>query len=68
MDAHQERMGASVIVWQKETMACQEATEACLGSKVPTSVKIESIVVHEKVPKEEAAVNTVRALKKRYGD
>jgi fatty-acid desaturase len=30
MDAHQERMGTSVNAWQKETTACQEATEACL--------------------------------------
>jgi hypothetical protein len=53
---------------EKETMACQEVAEACLGSKAPTSVEIESIVEREKVPKEEAAVNTVRALKKGYGD
>jgi hypothetical protein len=31
-------------------------------------VEIESIVVHEEVPKEEATVKTVRALKERYGD
>jgi hypothetical protein len=49
-------------------MACQEAMEACLESKEPTSVEIESIVVHEEVPKEEAAVKTVRALKERCGD
>jgi hypothetical protein len=42
--------------------------EACLESKVPTSVEIESIAVHKEVLKEEAAVNTVRALKTRYGD
>jgi hypothetical protein len=45
--------------------ACQEATEACLESKEPTS---ELVAVHDEVPKEEAAVKTVRALKKRYGD
>jgi hypothetical protein len=64
MDAHQERMGASVNAWRKEAMACQEAMETCLGSKGPTSLEEkESVVVHEEVPKEEAAVKTVRALK-----
>jgi hypothetical protein len=29
---------------------------------------MKSVVVHEEVPKEEAAVETARALKKRYGD
>jgi hypothetical protein len=48
---------------RKETTACQEATEVCLESKEPTSV-----AVHKEVPKEEAAVTTVRALKGRYGD
>jgi hypothetical protein len=68
MDAHQERMGASMNAWRKETMACQEAMEACLESKKPTSVKIEPAVVHEEVPKEDAPVKTTRALKKRNGD
>jgi hypothetical protein len=31
-------------------------------------VETESVAVHEEVPKEEAEVKTVRALKKRYGD
>jgi hypothetical protein len=31
-------------------------------------VEAESVAVHEEVPKEEAAVKTVRALKERYGD
>jgi hypothetical protein len=58
MDTHQERMGASMNAWWKETTACQEATEACLEeagvcleSKVPTSVEIESVAVHEEVLK-----------------
>jgi hypothetical protein len=42
--------------------------EACLESKEPTSVEIKSVEVHEEVPKEEATVKTVRALKERYGD
>jgi hypothetical protein len=40
--------------------------EACLKSKEPTSLEVEYVVVHEEVPKEEAAVGTVRALKKQY--
>jgi hypothetical protein len=68
MDAHQERLGASMNAWRKEMMASQEVTEACLESKEPTSVQIVSIEVHEEVPKEEAAVKTVRALTKQYGD
>jgi hypothetical protein len=43
--------------------------EACLENvKEPTSVEIEFIAVNEEVPKDEAAVKTVRAVKKRYGD
>jgi hypothetical protein len=68
MNAHQERLGGSINAWRKDTTACQEATEACLESKEPTSLKVESIAVHEEVPKEEAAVETFGALKKRHGD
>jgi hypothetical protein len=32
MDTHQERMGASINAWQKETTVCQVAMEACLES------------------------------------
>jgi hypothetical protein len=42
--------------------------EACLESKEPTSVEIESVAVHDEVPKEEAITKTVRALKEWYGD
>jgi hypothetical protein len=66
MDAHQERMGASMNACRKETTACQEATEACQESKEPTSVETESVVVREEFPKEEAAVET--APKKRHVD
>jgi hypothetical protein len=61
MDAHQGRMGASVNAWRKEMMACLE-------SKEPTSVEIESVAVHEEVPKEEAMEITVRTLKEQYGN
>jgi multidrug resistance efflux pump len=39
MDARQERMGASMNVWRKEITACQDATEACLEGKEPTSLE-----------------------------
>jgi hypothetical protein len=48
-------------------MACQEATEARLESKEPTSVETDSVSLHE-VPKEEASVKSLRALKKQNGD
>jgi hypothetical protein len=38
MEAHQERMRASVNAWRKEMMVFQERTEACLESKDLTSV------------------------------
>jgi hypothetical protein len=47
-------------------MVCQDVTEACLESKEPTSLEIESVAVYEEVPKEQATVATVRALKKQY--
>jgi hypothetical protein len=48
--------------------ACLEKTEACLEGKEPASLEIEPMAVHEEAPKEEAAVKTVRAVKKRNGD
>jgi hypothetical protein len=71
IDANQKRMDAWIVdmrTWRKETTACQEATEACLESKEPTSLEVESVAEHEEIPKEEASVQTSRALKKRYGD
>jgi hypothetical protein len=68
MDAHRERMRSSVNAWQKETVVSQEATEACLESKEPTSVELVFVSEHQEVPKEDAAVKNVRALKKRRGD
>jgi hypothetical protein len=44
--------------WLKETTACQEAMEARQESKVPTSLEVVSIAVHEEVPIEEAAVES----------
>jgi hypothetical protein len=48
--------------------ACQEAIEACLESMEPASEEIESESEHQGVPKGEEAVETVKALKKWYGD
>jgi hypothetical protein len=62
MDAHQERMGASVNAWRKEMMACQEVMEAYLESKEPTPEEMKSVAVHEVVPKEEAEVETSGAV------
>jgi hypothetical protein len=58
---------AEIRAWRKETTTCLEAMKARLESREPTSVKIpaESIVVHEEVPKEKAAVQTITAPKKR---
>jgi hypothetical protein len=52
----------------KDIKACLEEAGACLESKVPTSVEIESVAMYEEVPKEEATVKTARALKERYGN
>jgi hypothetical protein len=69
MMANMDVCVAEMRAWQKEVTPCREATEACLEkAKEPNSVKIESIAVHEEVPKDKAAVKTVRALKKQYGD
>jgi hypothetical protein len=57
MDTHQERMGSQCECLAKTTMACQGAPEACLKGKAPASVEIESIAVHEVVPKEACSEN-----------
>jgi hypothetical protein len=46
--------------WREETKAYPEKQEA-------NPEEMKSIAEHQEVPKEEAAVNTVRASKKRYG-
>jgi hypothetical protein len=42
--------------------------EACLESKVPTSVEMKSIAVREEVPEEESRVEVVRSLEEWCGD
>jgi hypothetical protein len=70
-DSHREKLMAIMKAGKEKIeamrMACLEMTEACLESKVPTSLEIKSEAEHQDVPKGEAAVETVRALKKRYG-
>jgi hypothetical protein len=74
-EANQEEMIAKMDAWltemrawRKETTACQEATEACLKRMEPTSLELESESEHREVLKEDVAVKTVGALKKRYRD
>jgi hypothetical protein len=61
MDAWLAKMGT----WRKEMTACQEVADAYLENEELPSLEIESVVEHEKVPKEEAAVKPVGALKRR---
>jgi hypothetical protein len=52
--------------WQEEKMACHEVTKVCLKNKEPTLLEVQSVAVHEEVPKEEAAVENFGVLKKWY--
>jgi hypothetical protein len=65
LDAHHERMRASVNAWRRETTACQEATETNQENMEANPEEIKPVAEHEEVSKEEAAVETGRALKKR---
>jgi hypothetical protein len=51
--------------WQKETVACQEKTEARLECKEPNQKKMESEVEGQEVPVENAVEKPVRGWKKR---
>jgi hypothetical protein len=53
---------------RKETKTDREITEAYAEKIQANPEGMKSVEVHEKVPKEEAVVNTVRALKNRYAD
>lgn len=67
MTACQEALATCLEMVKADTVADRKE-RACLENKEPTSDETESAVVHEEVFKEEAAVKTVRALKKWYGD
>jgi hypothetical protein len=50
---------------REEIMACQEAMKACLEeTNKQTPEEMKSVVVHEEIPKEHAAVKPVRGLMK----
>jgi hypothetical protein len=73
MDAHQSEIEAyheELMVAIKASNERIEVTEACLEkAKEPTSMEMKTVVaVHEEVPKEDTAVETGKALKKRHGD
>jgi hypothetical protein len=72
MDAHHSGTEANheeVTVAIKASHERIEVTEACLEKvKEPTSMEMKSVVVHEEVPTEDAAVETGRALNKWHGD
>jgi hypothetical protein len=62
MDSHLEKMEAMVNVFE-ERFKKMETTDLEANPE-----ERESKAEHEEVPKEEAAVQSVRALKERYGD
>jgi hypothetical protein len=68
MDAAHEEMMADMRTWRKEMKASQEMMEAPLECKGSTLEGRESGMVLREVPKEEAAVKSLRSLRKRQGD
>jgi hypothetical protein len=82
IDASQERMMAKLDACQakmdawleemkdsrKETTNCQEAMEACRETMEVNSGDLQSLAVHQEVPKEEAAVEIIGAMKDWLGD
>lgn len=70
MGSHREKMMAIVEPGNEKIevmrMACLQMAEACLKSKVRTS-ELKVRAKHEKVPKGEAIVKPVRALKELCG-
>jgi hypothetical protein len=50
------KMEASMKVWRKETTACQEATEANLKRKEPTTEDMANGAANLEVPNEDATV------------
>jgi hypothetical protein len=59
---------AETKAWRKKTTAYQEATGAYLERKEPITVKMASVAAHPEDSNDGSAVETVRALKDRYGD
>jgi hypothetical protein len=73
MDAIQEKTNATIKeiiedirAWRKEMKSNQEATEAYPEKMEANPDEVKSVAEHEEVPKEEAAMETFRALKEWY--
>jgi hypothetical protein len=73
MIASEEYTTAKMDAWlaemkyeQKDIMACQITTEACLESKEPNPDNMESEVEHREIPMEEAAVKSSTTMKKQH--
>jgi hypothetical protein len=62
LHSHNEKLMTILTAGKEKMQATREAyfekTEACLESKDPTSLEVESEAEYEEVPKEEAAVQT----------
>jgi hypothetical protein len=71
LDAYQEKIYAwleEMKGGRKETTAWQEAMEAYAEKMETNPEEIKSVAEHHEVPNEEAEMETVGALKDRYGD
>jgi hypothetical protein len=66
LDANHKRMRASVNAWREETTAYQEATEGYPEKMDANPEETKSVASQEEAPKEDAAVETGRALNKRH--
>jgi hypothetical protein len=64
MKASHERIEALMDVSQEMTQVCPET----MKSKEPNSEEMKFEAVHEEIPKEEATVKSLGALKKWHGD
>jgi hypothetical protein len=68
MEACLEKVKTEIYANRKEMKSLKEETKAYPEKREVNPEQIKSIMVHEEVLEEEAAVKTGRALKKRYGD
>jgi hypothetical protein len=67
-DANLKEIIEDIKAWRKEMKADREATEAYPEKMEANPEEMKSVAVHEKVPEEEAIVETFGGLKERYGD
>jgi hypothetical protein len=68
IDANLKEIIEVMRAWRKEVKASREVTEAYPEKMEANPEEMKSEVDHEEVPKEEATVKRVRALKKRLED